>query len=487
MIQYRGAHPLLVCCANVYIYVGVGVANEEVIPLSGNDNGMIRGPIRAKFSRRQFIARALSAGVLAGTGGSLLAACGGDQQGSASGEVKFIAAEEPVVFQPAIKRFEKSHPDISVAYNNYPFDQLNSVLQSRLQSKDSSFPCYAVDQPRVPGFAARGYLTDLSDQASSVKEKVLRSAFEASSYDGKLYSLPLWTSTQVLYYNTSLLEKAEVEPPSMDPDKRWTWDETVSAAKETQKAGAKWGLVFNQVNRYYQLQPLPESLGGGSGLTGPDLLEPDVTNDAWVRAFEWYRSLFSDGLSPRGVPPEQTAALFADGELAMFVGLPSDPTLEEAKSKGQLDWGLGAHPYFAGGEPATPTDSWALGLNPFSDQQETAREWLEYLALEKEGALLGAQNVPVPPTQVDAFREWIREVSERPTEPKGWDELIKYELDNTAVHRPRSIGYVQFEEVMNTAFEDIANGADVRATLQRASNELDEALEPLRRALEQQG
>jgi hypothetical protein len=62
---------------------------------------MIRGPIRAKFSRRQFIARALSAGVLAGTGGSLLAACGGDQQGSASGEVKFIAAEEPVVFQPA--------------------------------------------------------------------------------------------------------------------------------------------------------------------------------------------------------------------------------------------------------------------------------------------------------------------------------------------------------------------------------------------------
>jgi multiple sugar transport system substrate-binding protein len=126
-------------------------------------------------------------------------------------------------------------------------------------------------------------------------------------------------------------------------------------------------------------------------------------------------------------------------------------------------------------------------LNPFSDQQEAAREWLEYVALDKKGALLGAQNVPVPPTQVDAFPEYIRDVSERPTEPKGWDELIRYELNNTAVHRPRSIGYVQFEEVMNTAFEDIANGADVRATLQRASSELDEALEPLRRALEKQG
>jgi multiple sugar transport system substrate-binding protein len=195
--------------------------------MSAKDDGLIRGPIRATFSRRQFIARALSAGVLASTGGSLLAACGSDQQGSASGEVKFIAAEEPAVFRPAIKGFEKSHPDISISYNNYPFDQLNSVLQSRLQSKDSSFPCYAVDQPRVPAFAARGYLTDLSDQGSSVKEKVLSTAFEASSYAGKLYSLPIWTSTQVLYYNISLLEKAGIEPPSIDPNKRWTWDETV--------------------------------------------------------------------------------------------------------------------------------------------------------------------------------------------------------------------------------------------------------------------
>jgi multiple sugar transport system substrate-binding protein len=475
-----------ILCERFYTTVGTGATNKEVVPLSGKVNGLIKGSSRATFSRRQFIVRALSAGVLAGSGGSLLAACGGDQQGSASGKVKFLAAEVPTAFQPAIKAFEKSHPDISIAYNNYPFDQLNSILQSRLQSKDSSFSCYAVDQPRVPGFAARGYLTDLSDEASTVKKKVLSSAFEASSYDGKLYSLPIWTSTQVLYYNTSLLDKAGVEPPSIDPHKRWTWDETLSAAKETQNAGAKWGLVFNQINRYYQLQPLPESLGGGPGLTGPDLLEPDVTNDAWVRAFEWYRSLFSDGLSPRGVPPEQTAALFAGGEVAMFVGLPSDPTLEEAKSKGQLDWEVGAHPYFGGGKPVTPTDSWSWGLNPFSDQQEAAREWLEYVALDKKGALLGAQNVPVPPTQVDAYREWIREVSERPTEPKGWDELIRYELSNTAVHRPRSIGYVQFEEVMNTAFEDIANGADVRATLQRASSELDEALEPLRRALEQQ-
>jgi multiple sugar transport system substrate-binding protein len=245
--------------------------------------------------------------------------------------------------------------------------------------------------------------------------------------------------------------------------------------------------VFEQVNRYYQLQPLPESLGGGPGLTGPDLLEPDITNDAWVQAFEWYGKLFAEQISPRGIPPEQTTSLFTDGQVALYVGIPTNPTLEEAKSKGQLEWGVAAHPYFDGGKPVTPTDSWSWGINPFSDKQEAALEWLEYVALTKEGSLQGAKNVPVPPTQVGAFREYINQLSKSPTEPSGMGDLINYELENTAVHRPRTIGYVQFEEVLNTAFEDIANGADPGSTLQRASGDLDRDLEPFRRALEKQG
>ena len=32
-------------------------------------------------------------------------------------------------------------------------------------------------------------------------------------------------------------------------------------------------------------------------------------------------------------------------------------------------------------------------------------------------------------------------------------ELVEYELDNTSVVRPRSIGYIQFEEILGRAFE----------------------------------
>ena len=49
---------------------------------------------------------------------------------------------------------------------------------------------------------------------------------------------------------------------------------------------------------------------------------------------------------------------------------------------------------------------------------------------------------------------------------------MTYELADTAVSRPRSIGYVPFETVMNKAFSDIRNGADVEATLKQAQQQL---------------
>lgn len=463
--------------------------------MSANGNHSAGSLFGTRFTRREFITRAFGAGVSLSAAGTILSACGGEEsntQGSGDGSgvagaITFIGAWDEATLASAIKGFKGSHPDVDITNTNYPFAELNSIIQSRMQSKSSGFNTYAADQPRVPGFAARGYLVDLSDIAGEVEGKVLKPTYEASFWNDTLYSLPMWTSEQVLYYNRDLLDNAGVEPPSVDPEERWTWDETVSAAKETQKAGAKWGLVFSQVNRYYQLQPLPESLGGGPGLTGPNMLEPAITNEEWIKAFDWYGNLFSEGVSPTGIPPEQTPSLFANGELAFFVGIPGDPTLEEAKSNGRIDWGVAAHPYFSGGTPVTPTDSWSLGINPYSEKQDAALEFIKYLSLSKDGNLRTIEEVPTIPANAEAFETYKDELSQRPTEPEGINELISYELENTARHRPRTIGYVEFETAMNDAFTNIANGADARSTLQKTSDQLNRDLEPLRRELEGSG
>jgi hypothetical protein len=57
----------------------------------------------------------------------------------------------------------------------------------------------------------------------------------------------------------------------------------------------------------------------------------------------------------------------------------------------------------------------------------------------------------------------------------GAVDLIKYELAHTAVLRLQTVGYVEFEDVMTHAFDDIINGADVQKALTGATSELSSA------------
>ena len=208
--------------------------------------------------------------------------------------INFLHAQNERTYGPVIEAFEKANPGIKVREQRVPFDQLNAQVQARIGAGDDSIDLYGVDEPRVPALAKRGLLMDLSAQKNLVVEKTTPEAVAATSTDGKLYALPQWTSTQLLFYNKDLLAKAGITPPSADPAHRMTWDQLLADAKKVQAAGAKYGVAFEQVDRYYQLQPLFESSGAGSGLTGPGLLTPAVNTEKWVQTMTWARCLRTD-------------------------------------------------------------------------------------------------------------------------------------------------------------------------------------------------
>jgi multiple sugar transport system substrate-binding protein len=88
--------------------------------------------------------------------------------------------------------------------------------------------------------------------------------------------------------------------------------------------------------------------------------------------------------------------------------------------------------------------------------------------------LEGAPNVPV---NNQAFGPYVDQLaSENPEVGDDLKKIMTYELANTPVPRPRSIGFVAFETVMNKAFSDLRNGADVEATLQQAQQQLESQL-----------
>ena len=408
-----------------------------------------------------------------------LSACSTGGGTTANGQtiVNLLGPEDPSTFAPVIQAFEGTHPDMIIDYSQVPFDQLNNTIQQRLGAKDQTIDLFTVDQPRVAQLAAQGYLEDLSDLSDRARAATSSAQFEANIFRGRLWALPVWNSTQMMFVNLDALDAAGVEAPSSDPSDRWTWEKTVEAGIAAQQAGTQWAVLLEQTEFYYQLQPLMESQGGGSGVSG-DGLVPDVDNQGWIDAMTWYGKTFADGLSPRGVGSFETSPLFRDGKVAFFIGGPWDIA---GFADADVNWRVVPHPYFEDGHMATPTGSWSWGINPASPDKDAARQFLEFAALDPTGNLATTETQTIIPSNSQAAVSYMPRLDALAGEKsRGVADLIQYEIDNTAVPRPVTVGYIQFEEVMNRAFADIRNGADPSTRLAQASLQLEDAWKVLR-------
>jgi multiple sugar transport system substrate-binding protein len=379
--------------------------------------------------------------------------------------------------QPVIDAFEKAHPTITIDYQSVPFDSLNSTLDSRIANKGGDPDIYWADQPRVSALAARGEAEDLTAVFASTKDTFDPTAYDAGVFQDKLWALPIANSTQLLYYNKTLLKKAGLTNPSPSTEQRMTWEQLTTDAKKAKEAGAKYGFLFGQFDRYYQLEPLPVQLGGSVGATGDGNLTPDFTSDAWVTAFTWYRSLFEDGVSPRGMKSEQTDPAFLAGQAAYMV---EGPWLLPQLQASKVDWGVAPQPVFDGGKPATPTGSWSLGMNPFSKQKEAAAVFLNWMTVVDGGGYIKYRSDPELAASLEGKKIYLQKEVFASPEGKNAAAVIDFESSNTAVNRVPTIGYIEFETILNQAFADIRNGADPKTALDKASSELTTAWQKYR-------
>lgn len=393
---------------------------------------------------------------------------GGAAAGEVSGEITFVSADPEEAFAPAVAAFNEKYPDVTVDFQNIPFDQYNNVIQQRVGSQDPEIDVVLIDAGASAGWAERGWLMDLSEFRADAEKNSVPASVEQSVWDDKLWALPLWTSAQYLYYNADLLAAAGVEPPALD--ERWTWEQTVEAAKAAQEAGAEWGLLFDQTDRYYQLQPLTESNGGGSGVADDGSV--DITNDGWVEAMTWYAALFADGLAPRGVSTDQMSAMFGAGQAALFVG-GSWSLTPITEGEGDFAYGVAPNPMFDGGEPAMATGSWSVGVSAHTDNPAAAKAFVEFLSQDPVGNRAVTEVILIQPTHLDAFDDFTERIDAvDPPHTEGMGALTLSELQEAAVSRPNVVGFTQLQDVFGRAYADIRNGQPVEATLESAQAEL---------------
>lgn len=388
--------------------------------------------------------------------------------------ITVLGLPEPIAgnFQPVLDAFEDAHPNITVVYQNVPFEGLNAAIDAGVSAQNGEPDVYWADMPRIAALTARGFTTELTTQFAPYRDTWDDASYKGASVGESLQGVPIANSSQLLYYNKDLLDSAGVEYPSDDPNSRITWEEIKQNSQTLVANGVKNGILFGQVDRYYQLQALPMSLGGGPGGTGEGNLQPDFTSEPWVQAMEFYGSLFAEGLSPRGITPEQNDQEFLGGNTAYYV---QGPWFLPALNSSDTNWGVALHPYFADGVPVTATGSWALAMNPFSEQKEAAAIFMKWMSVDEgAGYIKYRSNAELPANKAGKDFYYAKDVFQSIEGSKA-AEIIGFETSNTAVNRLSTVGYVEFETILNGAFADIRNGTDASTALESASVELEAA------------
>jgi multiple sugar transport system substrate-binding protein len=375
--------------------------------------------------------------------------------------------EEQVM--PLMKEVEK-RTTLKLGVERLPFNQIFQTLEVRLNARNGDPDVFIVDSPLTASYAARGHLMELD--ALIDKSRFVPSAIAAASYQGKIYSAPFGSSMQELYYNTAMFKAAGVEPPSTDPAKRWTWEQVVDAAKKlTKPSEGVWGFVFEQSERPYQLLPLGQSLGGKAisddGLTASGYID----SQPFIDAYSFMQKLYTEWkVSPQGqFDTALTPELFGSQKTAMLLGNTFNLETFQKKYPG-TEFGVAPHPYFAKGKPVTPTGAWHFGINARTKNKDAAAIFLKTMLSDD----LQDMWFKLRPYLPVAKSIWEREAAEFAKHPL-W-KIVEYDLDNTAVARPATPGWREYEDILRVALRDIQTGANVKTSLQAAAQKIDREL-----------
>ncbi len=367
---------------------------------------------------------------------------------------------------PLFAEFEKRNPSIKLAVERMPFSQIFQALEVRLNARNGDPDIYIVDSPLTASYAARGHLMELD--ALINKARFAPSGIQAASYNGKIYSAPFGSSMQVLYYNKAMFKAAGLEEPSADPAKRWTWEQVMEAGRKLAKpADNVWGFTFEQQERPYQLLPLGQSLGGTALSSDGFKATGFIDGPAFVEAFTFMQKLYTEAkISPPGqFDTALTPEIFGAGKCGMLLG--GTFIFDTLKSKfPTLEFGVAPHPFFAKGKPVTPTGAWHFGVNPRSAQKQAVGQFVTDM-LSDDMNQLWFKLRPYVPT-LNAV--WDKEAATFNTDM--W-KIVKSEMQSTALSRPATPGFREYEDILRVALRDMQAGGNVQQMLTAAAQRID--------------
>ena len=368
---------------------------------------------------------------------------------------------EAKIVNQIISDFNASQTDWKVEMQSFPQAAYNdSVVAGALAGNLPDI--LDVDGPVMPNWAWSGYMQPLQIDESKIASFL---PGPQGRVNGKLYSIGLWDAAVALVTRQSYLDELKLCTPTLD--KPWTAAE-FQGALDAAKASGKFkfaldlGMAWKGEWYPYAFSPFLQSFGGDlvdranyttaeGALNGPAAL-------AWGN---WWQGLFKGGYAQATQDPTDRDNGFSTGAYAFswngnWAALNALKAFPDTVFLPAPDLGKG---------PKIGAASWQFGISAKSAHADGASKFIEFALQDKYLAAFSNGIGLIPPTETAAAMT--------DNYKTGGPMAVFYDLTKgQALVRPGTPGYVVESKVFEKLAGDIANGADVQASLDAATDEI---------------
>lgn len=274
--------------------------------------------------------------------------CGGSRSKIKIDFWAFGAEAEHV--QKLTGEFEKLNPDIEVKVQAIPWTAAHEKLITAYASETTP-DIVQLGNTWIPEFVALNSLEDLDswikDSKSLKKEKFFPGIWNTNIIDGKVYGIPWYVDTRVLFYRTDILKKVGYDSPPK------TWDQLYDVSKKIKQKFGNQGnyAFFIPTNEWAPF--IIFGMQAGADLLKENKSYGNFSDPKFASAFEYLVKFYKEKLAPVDMTlVSNLYQAFATGFFAMYITGPWNVT----EFKNRL--------------PASLQDSWMTAPLPAYDDSK---------------------------------------------------------------------------------------------------------------------
>lgn len=336
---------------------------------------------------------------------------------------------------------------------------------------------FMLDGPFLPNLVWSGVSARLDEYIDpAIIDDMTASNIAQCTYpvDGNLYAIGPQDSAVVLYGNKTYLEKIGARIPTT-VEEAWTIDEFenyLKALSELEEVTFPLDIMrsYGVKSEWGTYGFYPALISGGGGIINRDTWVADgmLNSQATIDVLEKFQKWSNNGwLVPENAGGNMMYNETKDAALA-WCGTWFYPAAEAALGEELVVMPL---PDFGQGVKS-PNATWIYSISATASEEKKvlAGEFLSFM-LKDDDYLRGYQE------ELGAFPGLKSWAANYPLYNDGKLKIATAQAASTAIVRPPHPAYPTITSAFMSAFGDILDGADIKATLDKAAAEIDEDIE----------